>query len=185
VWAAVGRDKATLRGFFDLLGPQRCERIHLVGVDAAEWIGQVVQERCLNATLCTDAFHVVAWCTATLDEVRREVWNEARKAGMTQHAEELKRTRYALWRNPEDLTARQEAKLSWIAKFNARLYRAGASNGPTEGLNLCVKKVKQAGRGFTCFEHYRLRVLLHAGGVTWPRRASPPRIRTRTPHSNA
>ena len=64
-------------------------------------------------------------------------------------------------------------------------HRTGASNGPTEGLNLCVKKVKRAGRGFTCFEHYRLRVLLHAGGVTWPRRPSPPRIRTRSPHLNA
>ena len=57
-------------------------------------------------------------------------------------------------------------------------HRTGASNGPTEGLNLCVKKVKRAGRGFTCFEHYRLRVLLHAGGVAWPRRPLPPRIRT-------
>jgi transposase len=64
-------------------------------------------------------------------------------------------------------------------------HRTGASNGPTEGLNLCVKKVKRAGRGFSCFKHYRLRVLLHAGGITWPRRPSPPRIRTRTPHSNA
>jgi len=34
-------------------------------------------------------------------------------------------------------------------------HRTGASNGPTESLNLCVKKVKRAGRGFTCFEHYR------------------------------
>ncbi len=41
-------------------------------------------------------------------------------------------------------------------------------NGPTEGLNLCVKKVKRCGHGFRTFEHYRLRVLLHAGGVTWP-----------------
>jgi transposase len=49
-------------------------------------------------------------------------------------------------------------------------HRTGASNGPTEGLNLCVKKVKRAGRGFNCFEHYRLRVLLRAGGVTWPHR---------------
>ncbi len=46
----------------------------------------------------------------------------------------------------------------------------GASNGPTEGLNLCVKKVKRCGHGFRTFEHYRLRVLLHAGGVTWPSR---------------
>jgi transposase len=44
-------------------------------------------------------------------------------------------------------------------------HRTGASNGPTEGQNFCVKQVKRAGRGFTCFDHYRLRVLLHAGGV--------------------
>lgn len=61
----------------------------------------------------------------------------------------------------------------------------GASNGPTEGLNLCVKKVKRSGHGFRTFEHYRLRVLLHAGGVTWPTRPSPPRIRTHSPHPNA
>ena len=63
-------------------------------------------------------------------------------------------------------------------------HRTGASNGPTEGQNFCVKQVKRAGRGFTCFEHYRLRVLLHAGGVRWPRHPSPPRIRTRSPHFN-
>jgi hypothetical protein len=64
-------------------------------------------------------------------------------------------------------------------------HKTGASNGPTEGLNLCVKKVKRCGHGFRQFEHYRLRVLLHAGGVTWTRRPSPPRIRTRSPYSDA
>jgi transposase len=64
-------------------------------------------------------------------------------------------------------------------------HHSGASNGPTEGLNLCVKKVKRCGHGFRRFEHYRLRVLLHAGGVTWPQRPSPPRIRTRAPYSDA
>ncbi len=61
----------------------------------------------------------------------------------------------------------------------------GASNGPTEGLNLCVKKVKRCGHGFRTFKHYRLRVLLHAGGITWPSRPQPPRIRTAAPHSDA
>lgn len=64
-------------------------------------------------------------------------------------------------------------------------HNTGASNGPTEGLNLCVKKVKRCGHGFRTFEHYRLRVLLHAGGVTWPKRPSPPKIRTRSPYSVA
>jgi transposase len=123
VWAAVGRDKKTLNAFFDLLG-ERCEKIRLVSADAAEWIGDVVKERCSDATLCIDAFHVVAWATEALDEVRREVWNEARTGGMSTHAKELKGCRYALWRNPEDLTARQARKLAWIAQVNNKLYRA-------------------------------------------------------------
>ncbi len=58
-------------------------------------------------------------------------------------------------------------------------HTTGASNGPTEALNLVIKKVKRAGHGFRRFDHYRLRCLLHAGGVTWPNRPTPPRIRTR------
>jgi len=73
---------------------------------------------------------------------------------------------------------------SWRAEILAH-HDTGASNGPTEGLNLCVKKVKRCGHGFRSFNNYRLRVLLHAGGITWPHRPRPPRIRTRSPHSDA
>jgi transposase len=73
---------------------------------------------------------------------------------------------------------------AWRTEILAH-HHTGASNGPTEALNLCVKRVKRCGHGFRTFEHYRLRVLLHAGGVTWPQRPCPPRIRTRTPYSNA
>lgn len=61
-------------------------------------------------------------------------------------------------------------------------HRTGASNGPTEGANFCAKQVKRAGRGFTNFDHYRLRVLLHAGGVQWPTTIRPPRITSTRPH---
>jgi transposase len=73
---------------------------------------------------------------------------------------------------------------SWRTEILA-YHATGASNGPTEGLNLLVKKVKRCGHGFRRFEHYRLRVLLHTGGITWPTRPTPPKIRTRYPHSNA
>jgi transposase len=66
---------------------------------------------------------------------------------------------------------------AWRAEILAH-HQTGASNGPTEGLNLC-------GHGFRTFAQYRLRVLLHAGGVTWPQRPRPPRIRTRAPYSDA
>jgi transposase len=71
-----------------------------------------------------DPFHVVMLATEALDDVRREVWNEARKQGNMQLARELKGARFAVWKNPENLTYRQAAKLASIQKTNARLYRA-------------------------------------------------------------
>jgi len=124
IHAAVRANKATLQAFFDLVGDERCKKISLISADAAPWIAEVVAERCHNATLCIDAFHVVKWATDALDEVRRDVWRTARRAGMIDFASELKGARYALWKNPEDLTARQEAKLNWIATTNSPLYRA-------------------------------------------------------------
>jgi transposase len=84
----------------------------------------------------------------------------------------------------EEIQSLGKTLRSWRTEILAR-HDTGASNGPTEGLNLCVKKVKRCGHGFRSFENYRLRVLLHTGGVTWPTRPRPPRIRTRAPHSNA
>jgi transposase len=46
-------------------------------------------------------------------------------------------------------------------------HETGASNGPTEAMNLLVKKIKRCGHGFKSFRNYRLRVLLHCGGVKW------------------
>lgn len=43
---------------------------------------------------------------------------------MSVHARDLKGARYALWKNPENLTDRQQAKLAWVAKVNHQLYRA-------------------------------------------------------------
>jgi len=124
VWAKAGRDKKTLNAFFDALGEERCAKIRLISADGAEWIAGVVAERCKNAVRCMDPFHVVQWCTDALDEVRRDVWNAARKGGMKGLAGDMKGARYALWKNPEDLTANQKAKLAWVAKANAPLFRA-------------------------------------------------------------
>jgi len=124
LWAHPGRDQKTLERFFERLGEQRAARITLVSADAAEWIANVVADRCPNAELCLDPFHIVAWATNALDEVRREVWNAARKSGAKAAAKDLKNARFALWKNPEDLTDRQATTLAGIAKTNAPLYRA-------------------------------------------------------------
>jgi len=124
VWAAAGRDRKTVEAFFDQLGEERCKQVELVSCDMASWIAGPVAERCPNAERCVDPFHVIQLATDALDEIRREVWNEARRAGQTAIAKDLKGARYALWKNPENLTARQQTKLSDIQKTNKRLYRA-------------------------------------------------------------
>jgi transposase len=131
VWAAPGRDKATLRRFFDALGEDRCAAITQVSADAADWIEAVVAERCPDAVQCADPFHIVKWGTEALDEVRRQAWNEARgavnqrRAGRaTGPAKALKHARWSLWKNPEDLTDKQHQQLAWIAKTHPMLHRA-------------------------------------------------------------
>jgi transposase len=56
----------------------------------------------------------------------------------------------------------------------------GASNGPTEAVNLAVKRIKRVGRGFTNLHNYRLRLLLHCGGVNWQTQPAA-RLRGRRP----
>jgi len=138
VWAAPGRDAQTVTAFFDALGAERAAMLTHVSADGAEWIAGVVAGRAPQAVQCADPFHVVSWATGALDEVRREAWRQARAAGQTASrphgsrvlrlstggARDLKHARYALWKNPENLTDRQQAKLGWIEKTHPYLYRA-------------------------------------------------------------
>jgi transposase len=120
VWAAPGRDTATLRRFFDALGADRCAQITHVSADAADWIADVVAERCPDAIRCADPFHVVAWATEALDAERRRAWNDARALARTEpkrrrgrpakdapprpgheQARKLKGARYVLWNYAE------------------------------------------------------------------------------------
>jgi transposase len=124
VWAAPGANAEVLDGFFALLGSERCARIELISADMGAWIAKAARAACPRAELCLDPFHIVALATEALDEIRREVWNEARRAGQTATARELKGARWALWKNPEALTGRQAAKLAQIQQTNRKLYRA-------------------------------------------------------------
>ena len=124
LWAHEGKDKAAFEKFFDELGPERAAQIELASCDASGRYLEVLHSRCPNATICLDPFHVVKWATSALDDVRRVVWNSLRRDGQTELASSLKRSRYALWKNPENLTDKQGAKLALIAKVNKPLYRA-------------------------------------------------------------
>jgi transposase len=143
VWAGEGRNRATLARFFERLGPDRCAQITHVSADGAAYIEDEVAHRCPSAVLGIDPFHVVKWANAALGRVRIDAWNDALalarrhdpsgvRGGAGRHqryphrdrARALKDSRFALWKNPENLTLKQNAKLAWIATTDPRLYRA-------------------------------------------------------------
>jgi len=64
-------------------------------------------------------------------------------------------------------------------EFLAYFDTGGVSNGPTEAINLLIKKIKRVGHGFRNFDNYRIRLLLHCG-VDW-HTPQPTRIRGRLP----
>jgi len=67
---------------------------------------------------------MVAWATSALDEVRRQVWRSARVIGVTSMIKRIKGCRYALLKNPGNLTATQRQSLARVQTVNKRLYRA-------------------------------------------------------------
>lgn len=154
VWAGEGRTKAVLRRFFDELGPERAAQITHVSADGADYIAEVVDERCPTAVTCADPFHVVQWANDALTAVRMESWRTARalarhdppaRSGPARKsqwlpgrdtANALKGSRFALWKNPENLSTTQQAKLAWIVTNDLRLYRAYLLK---EGLRLVFK----------------------------------------------
>jgi len=165
VWAAPGRDSATLHLFFDALGEQRCAQITHVSADGADWIAHVVAVRCPNAVQAMDPFHVVAWATDALDQVRRDVWNNSRggKGRVTERSKGIKNARWVLWRNPDDLTEAQQAKLDWIERTHPRLHRAWALK---EGLRWVFTLARQ--------RFPRLAVSALDRWLSWARRSQIP-----------
>jgi hypothetical protein len=60
-------------------------------------------------------------------------------------------------------------------------YRSdGLSNARTEAINGLIKKVKRVGHGFRNLRNYRLRLLLHCGGVNWQHQPAA-KLRGRAP----
>ena len=104
----------------------RASRLTAVSMDMTGGYAKSVREHAPQATIVIDNYHVVALATKALDEVRREHWNELRHAGETGAAKQFKHDRWALVRNPDDLTDQQAATLAAIRTGGGKVPRAWA-----------------------------------------------------------
>lgn len=150
VWAHEGTGKEVLSLFLDGLTREQRRAVEVVTADGARWIRSLVRRRCPNARWVMDPFHVVAWMNDALDGVRRGEWRAAKAAWdaarparsrpgrpakgdetppearrLKEEAEAIRGMRFALVKNPEDLTDAQRSRLDALkARAGSRLLRA-------------------------------------------------------------
>lgn len=122
VWGKEGKDAETLKAFFKDLGEERRKEIKGVSMDMSAAFMNAVRDAVPWAQIVFDRFHVECLASKALDETRRDLWQELRKSD-PKAAKTLKHSRWALLKDPVDLTEAQAAKLSEIQHGNAPLYR--------------------------------------------------------------
>jgi transposase len=104
----------------------RASRLTAVSMDMTGGYARSVREHAPQAEIVIDNYHLVALATKALDEVRREHWNELRHAGQADDACQFKHDRWALLKNPDELTDHQAAVLAAIRQGGGKLARAWA-----------------------------------------------------------
>ncbi len=126
IWGAKGKDAKTLDAFFDDLGPERSSQLSAVSLDLGPAYLKSVQAEghAPQAVVCADPFHLVKLVGEALDEVRRDLWNQLRRLPDDRWAKDFKGSRWALLKNPEDLTEDQAARLARIRRNRGGIWRA-------------------------------------------------------------
>ncbi len=93
MWGAPGKKAATLDAFFTAALPaDGAKKIEAVSMDLGPAFARSVRAHAPQAVICFDPFHVVKLATDALDDVRRQVWQSARKLSDKQIAKTYKRS---------------------------------------------------------------------------------------------
>ena len=104
----------------------RASRRTAVSMDMTGGDAASVRAHAPQATIVIDNDPVVQLATTALDEVRRQHWNELRPPGETAAATQFKHDRWALLKNPAQLTDTQSATLAAIRAAGGKVARAWA-----------------------------------------------------------
>ncbi len=120
LWVGEGNSRQAIRPFFNLLGEEGCRRIEAVAMDMNTAFDLEVRKHCPQAEVVYDLFHVVArFGREVVDRVRVDQANELKKQPAARQV--IKRSRWLLLRNRDNLSAEQSVKLDELLAANAPL----------------------------------------------------------------
>jgi transposase len=121
IWAAEGKNAATVDKFFEKIGPERASLLQTVTMDMSPAYIEAVSRCAPHARIVYDRFHVQRMAQDAVDKVRRE---QVRLLAGTNDAPVLKKTRWALLKNSWNLNAIEMEKMASVQRNNRPLYRA-------------------------------------------------------------
>lgn len=121
LWIGKERKLKTLLGFFRWFGQERSAELKYVCSDMWKPYLKVIAKKAGQAIHVLDRFHIMAHFGKALDEVRA---GEARELKAKGYEPVLTKTRWLLVKRPENLTEKQEVKLSELLQYNLRSVRA-------------------------------------------------------------
>jgi transposase len=131
LWVARGRDRAAVRPFFELLGPEGCAAIEAVAMDMHGPYADEVRAHCPHAEIVYDLFHVVAkYGREVIDRVRVDETNRIARANgpndtATRAARRvIKGTRWLLLKNRGNLASAERVRLRELLAVNRALFVA-------------------------------------------------------------
>ena len=120
LWVGEGNSRADIRPFFEALGAEGCKRIEAVAMDMNTAFDLEVQKHCPQAEVVYDLFHVVArFGREVVDRVRVDQANELKKEPKARQI--IKRSRWLLLRNRDNLDDAQAVRLNELLAANAPL----------------------------------------------------------------
>ncbi len=112
LFATEGKDKSTWEKFIEAFEKHNGHRhgITQASMDMSKAYQAGVAENCRNAQVVFDKFHVIQHANEAVDQVKRMEIREAAQGVW----KSLKKTQWIWRKNPENLTPKEQERLSWI-----------------------------------------------------------------------
>lgn len=124
-WNEKGRKAEVLNKYYESLGEDNCKRIESVALDGAKTYISSTKNYAVNALIVLDRFHATQKANKTMDRVRLDELNKARK----NKDEELVqltncKQRFILLKNKKNLSDKQSVTLKRLCEINQPIYKA-------------------------------------------------------------
>ena len=125
VWNDKGRKAEVLDRYYEGIGSDNCQKIESVAMDGARTYISSTTKYAVNALIVYDKFHIMQKLNNTVDTVRKQELNKAKKNGDDRVVELTNcRQRFVLLKNKSKLTERQAQHLAELCKINEPIYKA-------------------------------------------------------------